>query len=112
MRSHPLRAVAWCISVSVVMSVALPQDKKEGEKKDKADAIAVDKDKKTITVPCKIAPRKLPNLNEIYPIEVIACWPAPKGQKAHETVVVYDAKPSEIHKAVESLGLKAGKPAR
>src|SRR5262249_30309893 len=35
---------------------------------------------------------------------------APKGQKAHETVVVYDAKPSEIHKALESLGLKAGKP--
>ncbi|MBC8115551.1 MAG: hypothetical protein H7062_14295, partial [Candidatus Saccharimonas sp.] len=38
--------------------------------------------------------------------------PAPKGQKAHETVVTFDAKPSDIHKAVESLGLKPGKPAK
>jgi len=41
----------------------------------------------------------------------VATWPAPKGQKAHETVVVFDVKPSEVHKALESLGLKAGKPA-
>src|SRR5206468_806632 len=39
-------------------------------------------------------------------------FPAPKGQKAHETVVVFDVKPSEVHKALESLGLKAGKPHR
>ena len=72
----------------------------------------VDKEKKEILIPCKIAPRKLPNLPEIYPIEVVATYAAPKGQKAHETVVNFDAKPSEIHKALESLGLKAGKPAR
>lgn len=77
-----------------------------------AEAIQIDKDKKTVTIACKIAPRKLPNLNEIYPIEVIASLPAPKGQKAHETVVTFDAKPSDIHKALESLGLKAGKPAK
>ena len=47
----------------------------------------------------------------IYPIEVIACAEFPKGQKAHETVITVDAKPSEVHKALESLGLKAGKPA-
>lgn len=77
-----------------------------------AEAIQVDKEKKTVTVACKIAPRKLPNLSEIYPIEVIASLAAPKGQKAHETVVTFDAKPSDIHKAIESLGLKAGKPAK
>ena len=77
-----------------------------------AEAIKIDKDKKTITLACKIAPRKLPNLNEIYPIEVIASLAAPKGQKAHETVVTFDAKPSDIHKAVEELGLKPGKPAK
>jgi hypothetical protein len=72
----------------------------------------VDAAKKEVLVACKIAPRKLPNLPEIYPIEVIATHPAPKGQKAHETVVTTAAKPSEVAKALESLGLKAGKPAR
>lgn len=77
-----------------------------------AEAIQIDKEKKTVTIACKIAPRKLPNLTEVYPIEVIASLPAPKGQKAHETVVTFDAKPSDIHKALESLGLKPGKPAK
>jgi hypothetical protein len=75
--------------------------------------VVIDKAKKTITVPCAIAPRKLPNLNEIYPIEVIACYPAPQGQKAHETVVTFkDVKPSDVHRALELLGLKPGKAAR
>jgi hypothetical protein len=77
-----------------------------------ADGLTVDVEKRTITVACQIAPRKLPNLSEIYPLEVVATYPAPKGQKAHETVVTFDVKPSEIHQALESLGLKAGKPAR
>jgi hypothetical protein len=74
--------------------------------------VVVDAAKKTIRIPCRIAPRKLANLAEIYPIEVIATWPTPKGQKAHETVVIYDIMPSEVHKAIESLGLKPGKPGR
>lgn len=75
--------------------------------------IVVDKEKKTVTVPAKIAPRKIndPRYTEIYPIEVIACAEFPKGQKAHETVITVDVKPSDVHKALESLGLKAGKPA-
>src|SRR5258706_13789170 len=78
---------------------------------DKA-GIVVDKEKKTVTIPAKIAPRKIndPRYTEIYPIEVIACAEFPKGQKAHETVITVDAKTSEVHKALESLGLKAGKP--
>ena len=74
--------------------------------------ITVDKEKRTITIPAKIALRKLPTLKEIYPLEVVACYPHPLGQKAHETAVVFDAKPSDIHKALEELGLKPGKPAR
>jgi hypothetical protein len=74
--------------------------------------IVVDKDKKTVRIPAKIAPRKLPNLPDIYPIEVIATWPTPKGQKAHETIVNFDVMPSDVHKAIEQLGLKAGKPGR
>ena len=73
--------------------------------------ITVDKEKKTVAIDAKIAPRKLPNLDQIYPIEVIACFAAPKGEKAHETVVTIEALPSEVHKAIESLGLKAGKVA-
>lgn len=74
--------------------------------------VTADAAKKEVRVACKIALRKLPNLPEIYPIEVIATYPAPKGQKAHETVVTFDVVPSEVHKALESIGLKAGKPVR
>jgi len=77
-----------------------------------ADDLTVDKEKKTITIPCKIAPRKLAKYNEIYPIEVVASYPDPKGKKAHETVVTFDCVPSAVHKALEDLGLKPGKPAK
>jgi hypothetical protein len=73
--------------------------------------IVVDKEKKTVTIDARIAPRKLPNLDQIYPIEVIACFAAPKGEKAHETIVTIEAMPSDVHKALENLGLKAGKVA-
>src|SRR5260370_2441541 len=76
-----------------------------------AAEITVDKEKKTVIIDAKIAPRKLPNLDQIYPYEVVACWPAPRGEKAHETLVTIEAMPSEVHKALESLGLKAGKVA-
>lgn len=75
-------------------------------------AITVDKAKRTVTIDAKVAPRKLPNLESVYPIEVIASWPTPKGKKAHETVVIFDVNPSDVHKALESLDLKAGKPAK
>jgi hypothetical protein len=74
-------------------------------------AVAVDKEKKSVTIACKIAPRKLPNLTEVYPIEVIATLPTPEGKKAHETVVTYSARPSEVHAALVGLGMKPGKPA-
>jgi hypothetical protein len=75
--------------------------------------LVVDKEKKTLTIACTVAPRKLPNLKEIYPLEVVATYPAPKGQKAHETVVCFqNVKPSDVHKALEQLGLKPGKPAK
>ena len=78
--------------------------------------IVVDKDKRTVSIDAKIAPRIIDDPRykredgKPYPLEVIASWPFPKGQKAHETVVTIDVKPSEVHKALESLGLKAGKP--
>jgi hypothetical protein len=72
--------------------------------------VTVDKDKRTVTIDAKVAPRKLDYLDQIYPIEVVACWPHPKGKKAHETVVTIEAKPSDVHKALESLGLAPGKP--
>ena len=82
-----------------------------GGKETKAAGITVDKEKKTVTVDAKVAPRKLEYLKgEIYPIEVIASLPHPAGKKAHETVVVLDVKPSDLHKALESIGLKAGAP--
>ncbi len=83
------------------------------------DAIKVDKEKKTVTVDAKVAPRKLPHLEQSYPIEVIACWgyvkdakPGEKnGKKSHETIVTIDVMPSDVFAAMEQLGLKPGKPA-
>jgi hypothetical protein len=75
--------------------------------------VVVDRAKRTVTIDARIAPRKIddPRYKEIYPVEVIACWPFPRGKKAHETVVTIEAKPSAVHKALESLDLKAGAPA-
>jgi hypothetical protein len=84
--------------------------------------LVVDNAKKSITIPCTVAPRKLPHLDKTYPIEVIATHAyrkqekpgdPPRGQKAHETVVLIadSIKPSDVHKALEQLGLKPGKPA-
>src|SRR5262245_30529479 len=79
-----------------------------------SQGITVDKEKRLIIVPAKVAPRKIEDekFKEIYPIEVIATFPYPKGKKAHETVVTFDVKPSDVHKALVDLGLKPGKPAQ
>jgi hypothetical protein len=76
--------------------------------------LTVDADKRLVVIPAKIAPRKLAHLDQVYPIEVIATWGYRDGKKgkAHETVVTTDVLPSEVHKALESLGAKPGKPAR
>jgi hypothetical protein len=71
--------------------------------------VSVDKKARTVTIDCQVAPRKLPKLDQVYPVEVVATFPAPKGQKAHETIINYSAKPSDVHKALVSLGLKPGK---
>jgi signal recognition particle subunit SEC65 len=98
---RPSLAILSCLIVFIVASSSFA-----------VEGIAVDKDKKTITIDAKIAPRKINDdkFKEIYPIEVIASWPYPKGRKAHETVLTIDVKPSDVHKALEELGLKAGTP--
>jgi hypothetical protein len=83
------------------------------EKRPIPTALKIDRKAKTVSIPCKIAPRKLPQLNAVYPIEVIATFPTPDGQKAHETVVTIakELHPSDVHAALVQLGLKPGKPA-
>ncbi len=79
-----------------------------------APGLTVDADKRLVVIPAKVAPRKLAHLDQVYPIEVIATWAYRDGKKgkAHETVVTTEVLPSEVHKALERLGAKAGKPAR
>ncbi len=76
--------------------------------------IVVDAAKKTVSIPAVVAPRKLANLDQVYPIEVIATFGFREGKKgkAHETVLVTEVSPSKVHKALESLGAKAGTPAK
>ena len=54
-----------------------------GATTDAAAGITVDKEKRTVTIAAKVAPRKLddPKFKEIYPIEVIATLPVPQGQE-------------------------------
>src|ERR1041384_6391477 len=103
-------AVAFGIATFLlVVGQSMAEDKKE----EKKASVVVDKDKKTVTINAKVAPRKLEHLKgEVYPIELIACWAHPKGKKAHEPVFTIEADPSEVHKGLEQLGLKPGKPAR
>jgi hypothetical protein len=102
-----MKRLALAIALLLVVQTTTAQ-----EKKDKAAGVTVDMDKKCVFVDAKVAPRKLPNLDQVYPIELIAGWGAPKGKKAHEIVVAIDVDPSEVHKALEKLGLKPGKPAK
>jgi hypothetical protein len=89
----------------------VPARKVEEEPRD-PNALKVDKAAKTVIISGVVALRKLPTLDQTYPIEVIATYPAPRGQKAHETVVTFKGvRPSDVHRAIESLGLKPGKPA-
>ena len=82
------------------------------EKKGTPGGVSVDMVRRAVLIDAKVAPRKLPNLDKVYPIELVAGWGAPKGKKAHEIVVAIDGDPSDVHKGLEKLGLKPGKPAK
>src|SRR5262245_65374203 len=99
------------VILTALTLVLLGQPRALAGKDEVKGGVKVDKAKKTVTIDAKMAPRKLEYLKgEIYPIEVIACWPHPKGKKAHETIVTIEAAPSAVHRALEELGLKAGAP--
>jgi hypothetical protein len=100
--------IILAVGICIILGMRLPSQEKKG-----TSGIVVDKEKKTVTIDAKIAPRKVfKDKEEIYPLEVIATWPYPKGKKAHETIVTIDesVKPSDVHKALESMGLKPGAP--
>ena len=100
------------LTVGLVLIGALVQAAAPDDPKPTVTSVIVDKDKRTVTISAKVAPRKLPNLDQVYPLELVAGWGAPKGKKAHEIIVAIDFNPSEVHKGLEALGLKPGKPAK
>ena len=102
-----MKRLAFAIALLLVVQTTRAQ-----EKKDKPAGVTVDMAKRCVIVDAKVAPRKLPNLDQVYPVELIAGWGAPKGKKAHEIVVAIEMDPSEVHKGLEKLGLKPGKPAK
>lgn len=116
------RSLGLLLVLSLASFALAAEDKKDKEKDEKS-SLSIDKEKRTIVVPAKVAPRKINDkkLEEAYkdekfkdgfPIEVFATFPYPRGAKAHETVVTFDARPSEVHKALTDMGLKPGKPAK
>jgi len=102
-----MKRLAFALGLMLIVQTSLAQ-----EKKDKPGGVTVDLTRRAVIVDAKVAPRKLPNLDKVYPIELVAGWGAPAGKKAHEIVVAIDVNPSEIHKGLEKLGLKPGKPAK
>ena len=105
-----MRWTAFALLAGLAIGVSAPA---AGGADEPSRGVTVDKAKRAVIIDAKVAPRKLEHLKgEIYPIEVIACWAHPKGKKAHETVVTIEAKPSDVAKALESIGLKPGQPAR
>ena len=80
----------------------------EDEDGSRRRGILVDKKKSRVVVDVEIAPRKLPHLKQIYPIEVMVA--GAQGKKAHETVLISDVSPLQVHRALEELGLVAGRP--
>src|SRR5262245_16060297 len=103
-----MKSLHGTIVIGICFVFGLPLSGQTG--KEQVKGLSIDKEKKTVTISAKIAPRKLPHLDQIYPLEVIACWPHPKGKKAHETIVTIDVNPSDVHKAIVSLGIKPGTP--
>ena len=101
-----MRRLAFSLGLVIFVQASVAQ-----EKPGKRGGVTVDLTRRAVIVDAKVAPRKLPNLDKVYPIELVAGWGAPAGKKAHEIVVSIDANPSEIHKGLEKLGLKPGKPA-
>jgi hypothetical protein len=78
-----------------------------------AARLEVDPATRSVIVPCRIAPRKLSHLEDVYPLEVVATYPSPAGQKAHETVLTFTGiRPSEVAQALQALGIKPGRPAK
>lgn len=102
-----MNRLVFAFPLLVAVQTTAAQEKKDPPK---AGGVTVDAARKAVIVDAKVAPRKV--LDKVYPIELIAGWPHPKGKKAHEIVVSIDADPSEVHKGLEKLGLKPGKPAK
>ena len=102
-----MKRLAFAITLLLTVQTTTAQPKQ-----DAPAGVTVDAEKRCVFVDAKVAPRKLPNLDQVYPVELIAGWGAPKGKKAHEIVVAIDVNPSEVHKGLEKLGLKPGKPAK
>src|SRR3984893_65964 len=100
------------LPASLILLLACSVRMLPGDDKTPGGGVTVDTEKRLIIIDAKIAPRKIddPRFKEIYPIEVIACYPFPRGQKAHETVVTIEATPSQVHSGLIELGLKPGKP--
>jgi hypothetical protein len=96
-----MKCLAFALGLVLCVHAASAQDN---------PGVTVDAAKRIVVVDARVAPRKV--LDQIYPIELVAGWGHPKGKKAHEIVVSIDVNPSEIHKGLEQLGLKPGKPAR
>jgi hypothetical protein len=99
------------VLILAALAGLLPATAQTGGKK--ADGgVTVDREKRLIRIDARVAPRKIndPRYKQIYPIEVIACWPFPRGQKAHETVVTIEARPGVVHDALLKFGLKPGAP--
>lgn len=70
--------------------------------------VRVDAAAKVVEFDARVSPMLVPDAKApLFFLEVICCSP---DSREHETFVVTDAKPSHIHAALLSIGLRAGHP--
>jgi hypothetical protein len=106
--AKPVRTLVRSPNAGVALKV-IPSPEPPGP----AARLEVDPATRSVIVPCRIAPRKLSHLEDVYPLEVVATYPSPAGQKAHETVLTFTGiRPSEVAQALQALGIKPGRPAK
>ena len=74
--------------------------------------LVVNREKRTVTVACAIAPRKLPNLAAVYPIEVAATYPAPRPEGPRDGGGLRERPAQRRPQGPRGPCLKPGEPAR
>ena len=101
-----MKRLAFALALVMFSQASRAQEKKAGPR-----GITVDTTRRAVIVDAKVCAAQAAEPRQGLPDRARRRLGAPAGKKAHEIVVSIDVQPSEVHKALEQLGLKPGKSA-